>query len=74
MTSGAVTLRQIQATRDVLECRCDKCGRSGRYRVSTLIERYGADTGLPAVASALEEGCPRKGQHDGCFVIWEGLG
>ena len=73
MSSGAVTLRQIRATRDVLECHCDRCGRAGRYRVETLIERYGADTGLPAVASALEEGCPKKGLHSGCFLVWEGL-
>ncbi len=54
--------------------KCDRCGRKGRYRVSTLVERYGLDTALPTIASALEEGCPRKGQHDGCFVVWEGLG
>ena len=46
----------------------------GRYRVPTLVERYGIDAGLPAIASALEEGCSRKGEHGGCFVVWEGLG
>ena len=74
MTSGAVTLRQIHGTRDMLDVRCDRCGRSGRYRVATLVERYGIDAGLPAIASALEEGCLRKGEHGGCFVEWEGLG
>ena len=45
---------------------------AGRYRVATLVEHYGLDAGLPAIASALEEGCPRKGQYGGCFVVWKG--
>ncbi len=73
MTSGAVTLRQIHGTREMLDVRCDRCGRAGRYRVATLVERYGLDSGLPAIASALEEGCPRKGEHGGCFVIFPEL-
>ena len=73
MTSGAVTLRQIHGTREMLDVHCDRRGRAGRYRVATLVERYGVDAGLPDIASALEEGCPRKGEHGGCFVVWEGL-
>ncbi len=73
MTSGAVTLRQIHGTREMLDVHCDRCGRAGRYRVATLVETYGLDAGLPALASALEEGCSRKGEHGGCFVVWEGL-
>ncbi len=42
--------------------------------MATLVETYGLDAGLPAIASALEEGCPRKGEHGGCFVVWEELG
>ena len=37
MTSGAVTLRQIHGTREMLIVRCDRYGRSGRYRVATLV-------------------------------------
>ncbi len=73
MTSGAVTLRQIHGTREMLDVRCDRCGRSGRYRVATLVERYGLDTGLPEIAAALEEGCPRTGEPGGCFVIFPEL-
>ncbi len=58
----------------MLDVRCDRCGRAGRYRVATLVERYGLDAGLPAIASALEEGYPRKGEHGGCFVTFDGLG
>ncbi len=46
----------------------------GRYRVATLVETYGLDSGLPEIASALEEGCLRKGQPGGCFVVFDGLG
>ncbi len=60
------------ARRVMLEVRCDRCGRTGRYRVATLVETYGLDAGLPAITSALEEGCPRKGEHGGCFVIFPG--
>ena len=74
MASGAVTLRQIHGTRDMLGVRCDRYGRSGRYRVATLVETYGLDSGLPAIASALEEGCPRKGEPGGCCVVVDGLG
>ena len=47
--------------------------RRGRYRVASLVETYGLDAGLPDIASALEEGCPRKGEPGGCFMVWEGL-
>ena len=73
MTSGAVTLRQIHGMRKMLNVHCDRCGRAGRYRVATLVETYGLDSGLPEIASALEEGCPRKGEPGGCFVIFPEL-
>jgi hypothetical protein len=57
----------------MLDVYCAKCGRRGRYRVETLADRFGADARLPDVASALEDGCERKGQHDGCFVTFPGL-
>ena len=47
---------------------------SVRYRVATLVDTYGPDAALPTIASALEEGCPRKGEHDGCFVVFDRLG
>ena len=74
MNSGAVTLRQIHGTRVMLDVRCDRCGRSGRYRVAALVETYGLDTGLPEIASALEENCERKVKPGGCFVVFDGLG
>ena len=32
---------------DPIEIDCQKCGRHGRYRKATLIEKYGRDTVLP---------------------------
>lgn len=74
MRTGAVTLSEIVRVHSSLDVRCKRCERQGRYRVSTLIERFGAGAGLPEVASALEEGCARKGQYSGgCFVHFPGL-
>jgi hypothetical protein len=71
--TGAVILRDLARTHPMVSVRCDRCDRAGRYRVSTLIERYGRHARLPDVASALEAGCPRKGEHGGCFVVFEEL-
>ena len=73
MSAGAVTLRELVGVHEHPSCRCDRCGRAGRYRLATLVREYGGDAGLPDVAAALEGGCPRKGQHGGCFVVWEDL-
>lgn len=37
---------------------CPKCGRRGRYRKSTLIERFGPDAPLPTVLNLLAD-CPK---------------
>jgi hypothetical protein len=42
MSSGSLSLAQIAALMDVVNVRCTKCDRRGRYRIATLIERYGA--------------------------------
>ena len=73
MTTGAVTLAQIATSRDALAVHCDRCDRSGRYRLATLIDRFGRDCPLPEVAASLEEGCDRKGQIGGCFVTFPDL-
>jgi hypothetical protein len=70
---GAVILRDLARTHPVISARCDRCDRGGRYHVATLVERYGDYARLPDVASALEASCPQKGQHAGCFVVFEEL-
>jgi len=38
---GAIIFRDIVGKLTVLRITCDKCGRSGQYRVDRLIMRYG---------------------------------
>lgn len=38
---------------DAITVRCEQCGRVGRYRRQTLIERYGADAAMPDVLNAI---------------------
>ena len=38
---GAITFRDIAGKLTVLRITCDKCGRSGQYRVDRPILRYG---------------------------------
>ena len=57
---GSLTPRDLVEKLDVLRVECDKCGRSGRYRVIKLAEQLGWDgkltdclqtnEGLPAQA------------------------
>jgi hypothetical protein len=43
---GAITFRDIAGKLAVLRVTCDKCGRSGQYRVDRLIMRDGIDAEL----------------------------
>jgi hypothetical protein len=40
---GALTPRDLAGKLDVLGVECEKCGRSGRYRVTTLAVTIGWD-------------------------------
>ncbi len=51
--SGSLTLAQIAARQPVLEVRCTKCDRRGRYRTATLVERYGAGFAGPDLRDRL---------------------
>lgn len=48
--TGAVTLRDLARIRDMVSVRCDRGDRAGRYRVATLVERYGCNARLPDAA------------------------
>ena len=43
---GAIIFHHIVGKLTVLRITCDKCGRSGQYRVDRLIMRYGIDAKL----------------------------
>ena len=64
---GAITFRDIVGKLHVLRITCDKCGRSGQYRVDRLILRYGIDAKL--FDWEPDADCPRKvarNEHDPC--------
>ena len=54
----AITLCDIVGKLTVVTC--DKCGRSGQYRVDRLIMRYGIDEKLFAWSDEITADCPRK--------------
>lgn len=54
---GAVTLGDLRGRLAVLSVECEKCGRTGRYRLAGLIEAHGKDTSLPDLASFLAKRC-----------------
>jgi hypothetical protein len=53
----------------VLAVACDKCGRDGRYRLTTLADATGRDGKLTDWLYGLTRDCPRKlkpGYSDPC--------
>src|SRR6516162_1073222 len=66
---GAITFRDIVGKLAILRMTCDKCGRSGQYRVDRLILRYGIDAKLFTWSDEPEADCPRrhsKNLYDQC--------
>ncbi len=61
MSTGSLSLAQIANLLTVLQVRCTKCDRRGRYRMATLIERYGADFAGPDLRDKLSVNCEK---HD----------
>ncbi len=55
MPSGSLSLAEIADRLSVLEVRCTKCDRRGRYRTATQVERYGADFAGPDLREKLSE-------------------
>ena len=72
MPSGSLSLAEIAERLTVLEVRCTKCDRRGRYRIATLIERYGADFAGPDLRDKLSEGCERHGaaEYERCDIYF----
>ena len=60
---------------DPIEIDCQKCGRHGRYRKVTLIEKYGSDTVLPDLIGLLANDCEYRGRlgNQGCGAIYPAL-
>ncbi|MDO9713795.1 hypothetical protein [Paracraurococcus lichenis] len=62
---GAVLLREFPGDLVLVECR--RCPRRGRYRLATLLQRFGPTATLPEVLVALSADCDRRRdwRHDG---------
>jgi hypothetical protein len=59
---GAITLGDLRGRLEVLRVACRKCDRAGRYSVEGLIERHGADAGLPDWKDTITADCPLRAQ------------
>jgi hypothetical protein len=70
MDSGSLSLRDYPTK--TVRLSCAKCGRAGRYRKQTLIERYGADIGLPDLREQIAR-CRHRGMQDVCMVHYVDL-
>lgn len=58
--AGAVHLGDLQRQGvSVVWVACSRCDRKGRYRVTALIERFGAGCVLPDVGVGLSADCPK---------------
>lgn len=49
--NDAYTLGEVRASRVVIEC--ERCDRRGEWSTQRLIEKHGADMGLPGLKSML---------------------
>ena len=71
MAGGSLTLSEHPG--DLVRLACEKCGRSGQYRKTKLIERYGAGIRLPDLREEIAQ-CERaRKMHDACRVHYVGL-
>ena len=57
---GSITPRDLLGTLEVLGVECDKCGRSGRYRVARLAKLIGADGKLTDWLCDFHPGLPAQ--------------
>lgn len=58
MRRGAYSLAGFPLA--VVRIDCPRCGRSGRYRLTSLVARFGGDAALPDVLAQLAQ-CDRRG-------------
>ncbi len=59
-TSGSISLSEVSEHTAVLAVACNRCERTGRYRLETLIARHGEDFGIPDLLRQLSDDCPKR--------------
>jgi hypothetical protein len=57
---GPIIFRDLVGKLDVVHVECAKCGRSDRYHLSHLIERYGIDAKLFDWSDEITADCPHR--------------
>ena len=72
-SSSSLTIKDFPTDR--IEVECKKCGRHGRYRKATLIEKYGSDTVLPDLLAMLASDCEFRNKlgNQGCGALYPAL-
>ena len=72
-SSSSLTIKDFPTGR--IEVECKKCGRHGRYRKATLIEKYGSDIVLPDLLALIAGDCEFRNRlgNQGCGAIYPAL-
>ena len=72
---GGRTLNDVR-DRPILEVRCERCERVGRFETRDLIKRNGADAALPDVRHELAADCPNRNAdvYHRCDPFYPALG
>ena len=75
MATGSLNLAQIADCMATLAVRCTKCDRRGRYRITTLIERYGPDFAGPDLREKLSVDCEKHdaAEYERCDLYFPGM-
>jgi len=73
MPHGSLTLAEYPDA--MVRLKCEKCGRSGQYRKSTLIKKYSRDIPLPELLRFVAGDCPKMAMrgNDPCGVRYRDL-
>ena len=74
MTGGSLIIADHLT--DPIEFDCQKCGRNGRYRKSSLIKKYGSDVVLTDLLALLAGDCNFRNKlgNQGCGALYPALG
>ena len=71
---GAMVLGDYPADVRHVHLGCRKCDRRGRYRIDSLVGRYGLDMRLPEMIAHISADCPRRSaaavtsDHCGAYI------
>jgi hypothetical protein len=57
---------------ETITVRCNECGREGRYRRDTLLDKFGPDMAMPDILNSVTEDCDKNARlsTDRCKAIY----